>query len=363
MKILSKLCAACAVVALVAGSATAALAADPVKVKTAWVAGLEMFPLWYGLNKHWDADEGLTVEYQKYANGPAQMEALPSGAWNIASTGIGGVLVGGMRHDVRIIGAPMADSDTSNAIYARADSPIFSVKGFNKDFPDIFGSPETVKGKNVLVTVNSANHFLVGRWLGALGLMPTDVKLTNMDVNSMLVSFDKKIGDVMSAWTPITTAAEARGYKRVASSVGLDARQVSQFVADHKWLEANGDVAVKFLRFQYRSNQYIRDHIKDDAVIDEAVRYYREVLGDKKLSREEIAFGLADRAPLLLKEALDFSTPVNGGPDKLTSWNNQAAEFFSSVGSYSPDELKRFTGTPLVTNAYLLKVAETPLTK
>ena len=40
MKILSKLCAACAVAALVAGSATAALAADPVKVKTAWVAGL-----------------------------------------------------------------------------------------------------------------------------------------------------------------------------------------------------------------------------------------------------------------------------------------------------------------------------------
>ncbi|MBP0651889.1 hypothetical protein J8J40_32995, partial [Mycobacterium tuberculosis] len=72
--------------------------------------------------------------------------------------------------------------------------------------------------------MNSANHFLVGRWLGTLGLMPSDVRLTNMDVNSMLVSFDKKIGDVMSAWTPITTAAEARGYKRVASSVSLDAR-------------------------------------------------------------------------------------------------------------------------------------------
>lgn len=351
----------CATIAIVAATAPGALAADLIKVKTAWVAGLEMFPLWYGLNKDWDAAEGLEVEYQKYANGPAQMEALPSGAWNIASTGIGGVLVGGMRHDVRIIGAPMADSDTSNAIYARADSPIFSVKGANKDFPEVFGSPETVKGKSVLVTVNSANHFLVGRWLGTLGLMPSDVKLTNMDVNSMLVSFDKKIGDVMSAWTPITTAAEARGYKRVASSVSLDSRQVSQFVADRKWLDANGDTAAKFLRFQYRANQYIRDHIKDDAVIDEAVRYYREVLGDKKLTREEIAFGLADRAPLLLKEALDFATPVAGGPDKLTSWNNQAAGFFTTVGSYTPDELKRFMATPLVTNAYLQKAAATPL--
>ena len=73
MKMLSRLCAACAVVALVAGSATTALAADPLKVKTAWVAGLEMFPLWYGLNKNWDAEDGLEVEYQKYANGPAQM--------------------------------------------------------------------------------------------------------------------------------------------------------------------------------------------------------------------------------------------------------------------------------------------------
>lgn len=360
MKALKSMCAA---IAIVAATATGATAADLAKVKTAWVAGLEMFPLWYGLNKNWDADEGLEVEYQKYANGPAQMEALPSGAWNIASTGIGGVLVGGMRHDVRIIGAPMADSDTSNAIYARADSPIFSVKGFNKDFPQVFGSPDTVKGAGLLVTVNSANHFIAGRWLAALGLMPSDVKLTNMDVNSMLVSFDKKIGDVMSAWTPITTAAEARGYKRVASSVSLDARQVSQFVADRKWIEVNSDATVKFLRFQYRCNQYIRDHIKDDAIIDEAVRYYREVLGDKKLTREEIAFGLADRAPILLQEALDFTAPVAGGTDKLTGWNNQAAGFFTNVGSYTPDELKKFMGTPLVTNAYLLKAAEKPLTK
>lgn len=354
--------AICAAVLMVASMAPGAQAADLVKVKTAWVAGLEMFPLWYGVNKGWDKAEGIEVEYQKYASGPAQMEALPSGAWNIASTGIGGILVGGMRHDVRIIGAPMADSDTSNAIYTRADSPLLTVKGYNKDFPQVSGSPELMKGKNLLVTLNSANHFIAGRWLTALGLKPSDVKLTNMDVNSMLVSFDKNIGDVMSAWTPITTAAENRGYKRVASSVSLDARQVSQFVADHKWIDNNGDAAVKFLRFQYHANQYIRDNLTTPQVIDAAVQYYREVLGDKKLTREEIAFGLTDRPPLTLQEALDFATPV-AGHDKLTGWNNQAAEFFSSVGSYSPDELKKFESQPLVTNEYLVKAAATPLTK
>jgi ABC-type nitrate/sulfonate/bicarbonate transport system substrate-binding protein len=358
-KVLTALIAAATIVA---GSVSGVQAAELVKVKTAWVAGLEMFPLWYGKNKGWDKDEGLDVEYQKYASGPAQMEALPSGAWNIASTGIGGVLVGGMRHDVKIIGAPMADSDTSNAIYARADSPIFNAKGFNKTYPNVFGSPDTVKGKNLLVSVNSANHFIAGRWLSLLGLKPADVKLTNMDVNSMLVSFDKNIGDVMSAWTPVTTAAEARGYKRVASSVSLDARQVSQFVADRKWLEANPDKAVKFLRFQYRSNQYVRDNLKSPEVIEAAVKYYREVLGDKKLTQDEIAFGLSDRPPLTLKEATDFATPA-GGPDKLTSWNNQAAEFFTSVGSYRPEELKKFSSTPLVTNEYLKKAAEKPLLK
>jgi ABC-type nitrate/sulfonate/bicarbonate transport system substrate-binding protein len=354
--------AMCTAFALTVGAVPAVNAADLVKVKTAWVAGLEMFPLWYGKNKGWDKDEGLDVEYQKYASGPAQMEALPSGAWNIASTGVGGILVGGMRHDVKIIGAPMPDSDTSNAIYTRADSPILTVKGVNKDFPSVYGSPETVKGKQLLVTMNSANHFIAGRWLNMLGLKPTDVKLTNMDVKSMLVSFDKNIGDVMSAWTPITTAAEGRGYKRVASSVSLDARQISQFVADRKWVEANPDATVRFLRFQYRCNQFMRDNIKSAEVIDAAVKYYVEVFGDKNLTRDEIAYGLADRAPVTLKEALEFSTPVNG-MDKLTSWNNQAAEFFTSVGSYKAEELTRFKSTPLVTNEYLKKASEKPLLK
>ncbi|MBP0575272.1 hypothetical protein J8J27_31615, partial [Mycobacterium tuberculosis] len=57
----------CAAIAIVAATASGGAAADLVKVKTAWVAGLEMFPLWYGLNKNWDADEGLEVDYQKYA--------------------------------------------------------------------------------------------------------------------------------------------------------------------------------------------------------------------------------------------------------------------------------------------------------
>ena len=359
-RLLMSLCAAFAFTAGVGSSP--ASAAEPIKVKTAWVSGLEMFPLWYGKNKGWDAEEGLNVEYQKYASGPAQMEALPSGAWNIAGTGVGGVLVGGMRHNVRIIGAPMPDSQTSNAIYTRADSPILSVKGSNKDFPEVYGSAATVKGKNILVSVNSANHFIAGRWLSLLGLKPSDVKLTNMDVNSMLVTFDKNIGDAMSAWTPITTAAEARGYKRVASSVGLDARQISQFVADKKWLEANPDAAVKFLRFQYRCNQYIRDNLKSPEVIDAAAKYYVEVIGDKKMTRDAIAFGLADRAPLTLQEALAFATPVNG-MDKLTFWNNQAAEFFSGVGSYRPEELKKFVASALVTNEYLKKAAEKPLLK
>ena len=354
--------AVCSAIFLTAASMPVAQAADLVKVKTAWVSGLEMFPLWYGKNKGWDKEEGIEIQYQKYASGPAQMEALPSGAWNIASTGVGGILVGGMRHDVKIIGAPMPDSDTSNAIYTRADSPILGTKGHNKDFPNVYGSPETVKGKNLLVTVNSANHFIAGQWLKALGMQPTEVKLTNMDVNSMLVSFDKNIGDVISAWTPITTAAETRGYKRVASSVSLDARQISQFVADRKWVEANPDATVKFLRVQYRCNQYIRDNISSPEIIDAAVKYYLEVLGDKKLSREEIAFGLKDRAPVTLQEALDFSTPVNGR-DKLTKWNNEAAEFFTSVGSYKIEELKKFMSMQLVTNEYLKKAAEKPLLK
>ena len=39
------------------------------------------------------------------------------------------------------------DESMTNSVLVRPDSPIAKVKGYNKDFPEVLGSPDTVKGK------------------------------------------------------------------------------------------------------------------------------------------------------------------------------------------------------------------------
>lgn len=43
-------------------------------------------------------------------------------------------------------------------------------KGYNKSYPNVYGTPESVKGKTVLCTTVSSAHFALSSWLKALGL-------------------------------------------------------------------------------------------------------------------------------------------------------------------------------------------------
>lgn len=58
----------------------------------------------------------------------------------------------------------------TNSVLVRPDSPIAKVKGYNKDFPEVLGSPDTVKGKTFLTTTVSSAHYGLSSWLKVPGL-------------------------------------------------------------------------------------------------------------------------------------------------------------------------------------------------
>ena len=145
-------------VSLVFAGFGVAQAQKPVVLKMAWQPEHETFAAWYAKEKGWDKEEGLDFELNFFDSGMAQMEALPAKTWVIA--GMGGVPanVGALRYGTVQFAIGNDESET-NCVMVRKDSPILKTKGFNPKFPEVFGSPETIKGKTILCTTVSSGHF------------------------------------------------------------------------------------------------------------------------------------------------------------------------------------------------------------
>ena len=61
---------------------------------------------------------------------------------------MGGVpaMMGNLRYGTSVI-AIGNDESMTNSVLVRPDNPIAKVKGYNKDFPEVLGSPDTVKAR------------------------------------------------------------------------------------------------------------------------------------------------------------------------------------------------------------------------
>ena len=134
------------------------------KVPTAWMDEHETFLIWYAKEKGWDKEAGLDIDIQYFGSGMDILNALPSGSWVFA--GMGGVpaMMGNLRYGTSVI-AIGNDESMTNSVLVRPDSPIAKVKGYNKDFPEVLGSPDTVKGKTFLTTTVSSAHYGLSSWL------------------------------------------------------------------------------------------------------------------------------------------------------------------------------------------------------
>ena len=126
--------------------------------------------IWYAKEKGWDKEAGLDIDIQYFGSGMDILNALPSGSWVFA--GMGGVpaMMGNLRYGTSVI-AIGNDESMTNSVLVRPDSPIAKVKGYNKDFPEVLGSPDTVKGKTFLTTTVSSAHYGLSSRLKVLGLI------------------------------------------------------------------------------------------------------------------------------------------------------------------------------------------------
>ena len=98
-------------------------------------------PTYMAMTKGWDKADGFKIDYQFYASGPPQNEALASNKWEVGAEGAVPGMLAAIRYGAYIIAISNDESET-NDLWVRPNSPILKAKGVNPKYPDMYGSAE-----------------------------------------------------------------------------------------------------------------------------------------------------------------------------------------------------------------------------
>ena len=326
------------------------------KVPTAWMDEHETFLIWYAKEKGWDKEAGLYIDIQYFGSGMDILNALPSGSWVFA--GMGGVpaMMGNLRYGTSVI-AIGNDESMTNSVLVRPDNPIAKVKGYNKDFPEVLGSPDTVKGKTFLTTTVSSAHYGLSSWLKVLGLTDKDITIKNMDQASALAAFEYGIGDIVTLWAPLTYVGEKRGWKVASTPHDCYRGLPIVIVADREFADKNPEVTAKFLSIYMRAIDMMKNEPMDK-LLPEYLRFYVDWAGTD-YSKDLAEMDLKNHPVFNLEEQLQMFD-ASEGPSQAQSWQGDLAQFFAAIGRISQDELKQVENSSYVTDKFL-KLIKTPL--
>ncbi len=351
-----KLIAVFMMAAFTAGMTCAAMAADLVKVPSAWMDEHETFLIWYAKEKGWDKEAGLDIEIKYFDSGAAILNALPSGEWVFAGMGAVPAMLGNLRYGTIII-ANGNDESMTNGVIVRKDSDIAKVKGWNKDYPDVLGSKETVKGKTFLVTTVSSAHYALSSWLEIFGLKDSDVVIKNMDQAQAVGALENNIGDGAGLWAPHLFLAEKKGGVLASDLKACKKGNPIVLIADPKYAAAHPDVTAKFLTVYLRAVNMLQ-HESPESLVPEYRRFFLEWAG--KDYDEALALKDLQKHPVYNLEQQLAMFDDSKGQSQAQKWQSEIAKFFTAVGRITPDEAKKVGDGKYATNKYL-KMVKAPI--
>lgn len=335
-----------------------AMAADLVELPTCWMPEHETFIAWYAKEKGWDKEEGLDMELLYFDSGMAQMEALPARQWVLGATGGVPQVMGTLRYGAYVIGQGNNESLCNN-VFVRPDSPILKQKGWNKDFPEVYGSPELIKGKTILVTTVSSVHYAMSLWLKVFGLKDSDVVIKQMDQASIMAAFESGVGDIACIWAPYSYKAEEKGWKIAGHVKSCGAALTITLIGDKKYSDENPEVVAKFLRVFLRGVNMLKAEGSSPAMVKEYQRFFQEWAG-MEYTAEQAKQDIDYHPVWDLEEQLALFDDSKG-LSQSAIWQKKIAEFFAAQGKYKPADLKKLEDMKYGCTDKFLKMVKTPI--
>jgi ABC-type nitrate/sulfonate/bicarbonate transport system substrate-binding protein len=315
---------------------------------------LHGLPTYMAIQRGWDKEVGLRLEFQPYASGPPMNEALASGQWDVGAMGPVPAMLAGIRYGAYTIGIGNEEGEC-HRLFVRSGSPILAVKGYNPKYPSIYGSPDTVKGRTILLTTGSTGQQFVIAYLRALGLSESDVKMAHMEQAQALAAFEAKQGDIVQLWAPFIYTAESRGWVSIATGTSVGVEVPCPLVASQKAMDEHPELVAKWLMVYLRGIREIK--AKPDEARDLMARYYKEF--GIELDAQVIGEDIRRRKLFDTEEQLAlFSKDPATGRSRVDEWFVAALDAFVEQGRLPRQDRDKFLASGLVTDRILKMVAE-----
>ena len=205
-----------------------AAAAEPVTIRVSGLNQQLSLPLYYIHEQGWDVENGFNLELSVFAQGSGINEALGSGLVDVFTIGAAGISSCCVYDAVYLYSHE--NSGAGQNFMVRADSDVAQVKGELAEFPEVYGSVETLKDKEFLLPMGTAAQILVDVYLQQFGLTEDDVTLINMNDDAAYQAFVSGEADFAKTSYPTADKYDAQKY---VVACGMDSLFLIQAMRDY----------------------------------------------------------------------------------------------------------------------------------
>lgn len=300
-------------------------------------------PYFIATEKGWWAAMGLAPNFSTFPAGAPQVAAAPSKSWDVGGTGSAPAVLGAARFNILTIGITN-DKSAANVVMARAAEAAAILK-----------SPQSLKGKQLLLSTNSTGEYAALACLGKWGLKPADLQIVNLQQAQIISAFSSGNGTLAGVWAPNDYTLEDRANAKIICT-GKDAGVAvpGTLVVRADYAKSNPDDVARYLAVYLHSVAWQRKHRQE--TIDLMRRFYQQggvTIPDKYLAQE-----IDTRPTFTLDEQLKIMART-AGPSTVDGWYQKLGAYLKSTGTVSePPPPASF-----ITDEFMKKVAADPKLK
>lgn len=324
--------------------------AAPHKLNVACLTEHEAFILWYAKENNWDKEANLDINMLRFTSGKEIVNGKRAYDWDIASVGAVPALTSALADESQII-ALIGDESPSNIIYAPTESKLFESKAYNPSFTNVYGSPQTVKGKKVVTTLGTSSHYTVIAWLNSLGMSEKDVIIQDMNQQKAIGALKSNYADVYGLWAPYTFSAEQLGLKRIASAQDLNITQPIVLLADKDFIKENSQEFQAVLKLYMKGINFLLEN-PVESIVDSYIKFYKEWIGIE-LTKEQAIQDLNQHKVFNLQTQLEMFEQ-NGKMSQAQAILNDIIDFYD-ISVQLPERQKEFLSNHLKVSGDYLK--------
>lgn len=343
---------ACLAISCLLISAAHAQSADharPAPLRTAWLAEFEAFAAWYAHDRQWDRENNPAVELRSFPTGRLLVDNMHAYGWNLAACGGVPALRAMLRKDVYVVGVGTEEA-ASNAVYARASSPLARLNG-------VGGAARFLRGKTVLCPLGTSAHQLLLAWLDGMGLKDTDVTIVDVKPGEAAQALAKGLGEAAALWAPAAYAAEDLGLSRITDGRKSGIAQPVLLLAERGYADKHPERITAYLRNYLQAVESF-GKMPVEELVPLYQRFQREFAG-KALSASDARRELENHLlfPLDKQKELLGGVPAADGAMRpggtLRGWLKDVIAFHKKTGALSSREAGELESLPLVTPRFL----------